>query len=346
MKIAVISTPIFVCPPLGYSGLEMIAWESAKGLAAKGHEVSLVAPDGSSCPNVNIIPIGKPGTMDERNAFKLYGNELPKYQVVIDHSWQKHSYLMKLNGMLQCPVLGVMHAPVNTMYQTLPNVPKPCFVCISQDQANHFNALHSPVSSKVCYNGIDLDLYKPIENLNRTKRFLFLARFSSIKGADIAIHTCRQTGTELDLIGDTSITNEPDYFNTCKHNCDNKQIRMIGPCKRGEAVWWYSQAYAMLHPNMRFREPLGLAPIEAMACGTPVITFNFGAMRETVIHGQTGRLARTVDEYVGYVAQLVSNGVSQSMRRDCRESMQKFSVQRMVNRYEELCVEAVDTGGW
>ena len=47
MKILVISTPIFITPVRGYAGLEVIAWEIARGLAAKGHQVSLAAPDGS-----------------------------------------------------------------------------------------------------------------------------------------------------------------------------------------------------------------------------------------------------------------------------------------------------------
>ena len=53
MRVVVISTPIFRLGPMGlqgYGGLEQIAWECAKGLAKLGHQVALIAPDGSECP--------------------------------------------------------------------------------------------------------------------------------------------------------------------------------------------------------------------------------------------------------------------------------------------------------
>ena len=180
MRICIISTCVFKIPVAGYSGLEHLAWLIAKGLAEKGHEVSVVAPEGSSCPGAKIIAAGPERTWDEKTSFGNYWKELLTQDAIIDHSWLKHSYLLKGEGTLKCPVLGVMHAPVNTMYQSLPpNVEKPCFVCISQDQANHFNALFAPAEARVAYNGIDLDFYKPL-NIPRSDRFLFLARFSSV----------------------------------------------------------------------------------------------------------------------------------------------------------------------
>src|SRR5258708_297 len=190
LKIVVVSTPIFrLCSPqgtVGYAGLEALAYHTAKGLAEKGHEVSIVAPDGSECPGVTIIPIGQEKTVDERNAYNVYWKHLLQADVVVDHSWQKWSYILKGEGVLKAPILGVMHAPCNTMYQSLPpNVDKPSFVCISQDQADHFQALHGK-EAKVAYNGIDTSFYQAT-GVPRTNRFLFLARYSSIKGPDLAI---------------------------------------------------------------------------------------------------------------------------------------------------------------
>ncbi len=108
MKIAIISTTIFPVPLQGYGGLEAVAWERAKGLAKKGHEVTLFAPDGSTCPGVNVIPFGPAGQIDERMAFagypehkegeeikrrasRGYWPELLKQDVIIDDSWCKFS---------------------------------------------------------------------------------------------------------------------------------------------------------------------------------------------------------------------------------------------------------------
>lgn len=343
MKIAVISATVFKCPPDGYSGLEMIAWLCAKGLAERGHDVTLYAPEGSTCPGAKVHSLGPARYVNEKDAYSNYWPTLFDFDVVIDHSWGKWANMLRGEGKLKAPVLNVMHAPVNTMWQTLPpNVPKPCAVCISQDQANHFEAIFNQ-PARVCYNGVDLDFYKSIEGLERNDRFLFLARFSTIKGPLLAIEACKKVGVGLDLVGDTTITHEPEYFQHCKSLCDGKQIVMHGNASRGETVWWFSRSHAMIHPNRDFREPFGLAPVEAQACGLPCISWDHGAMRETVLKHDlvksTDELAKLIEQYASY--ELVGN-----WRQAYCNNAKRFSVENMVNRYEELCNEAIETGGW
>ncbi len=360
MRVVVVSSTIFPCPPVGYAGLEMVAYQCAQGLARKGHTVLLVAPDGSSCEGVTIVPTGVPGQHDERMAFggypehkegevvkrrahQGYWQVLKDADAVIDHSWSKWAYTLKGEGNLKAPVLGVMHAPVKTMYGSLPpNVEKPCWVCISEDQARQCREIHDSVGARVCYNGIDLEFYKPL-GIPRTDRFLFLARFSSIKSPHISQEVCIRCSVGLDLVGDTSITQEPEYFQQCKVRCDGKQIRMVGPASRGETVWWYSQARALTHFTRQFREPFGLAPVEAMACGCPVLAWRYGALQETVKHGETGFLISSEKE----AEDIIRSGVLDQIDRNrCREWASQFSLQRMVDRYDELIHEAADTGGW
>jgi glycosyltransferase involved in cell wall biosynthesis len=61
-------------------------------------------------------------------------------------------------------------------------------------------------------------------------------------------------------------------------------------------------------------EPCGHAPIEAQFCGTPVITSNYGAFTETILHGITGFRAHTMDEL--YWA---GNNVDKLNPADCRD---------------------------
>lgn len=345
MKILVISTPIFRLPISGYGGLEQIAWQCAAGLAARGHSVALVAPDDSVCPGVEIVPVGPAGRVDERGAYARYSGILDQFDVIISHEWQKHAYLAKAAGRIKAPVLGVLHAPVNTMYQTLPPVEKPCFVCISEDQRSHFEALFEQ-PARVARNGIDLDFYRPL-GLERTDRFLFLARFSTIKGPHLAIAAASRVGVGLDLIGDTTITGEPDYLKECQALADGKRVVIHGGKSRGECVWWMSRAYAFCHPNKTFREPLGLAPLEAMACGLPVIAWRRGALKETVLENETGWLVSSEEELEQALRRVASEGVSPATRSRCWAWVEsQFGIAGMVNRYAELCEEAVQTGGW
>lgn len=354
MRIAVISTNVFPCPPPAYSGLENIAWLCAKGLAERGNKVALIAPYGSSCPGVEIIPCGPAGTWNEKQAFDSYWKRLFDFDVIIDHNWTKHSYLLKAEGVLKnketkkdIPILGVMHAPVNSMYGSLPPVENPCMVCISKDQARHFEAIHNR-EARVCYNAVDPEVYKPL-GIPRTDRFLFCGRFSSIKGPLTAIKACKEAGVGLDLIGDTTITNEPDYFEACCKEADGEQIKILGGQSRGACVWWMSQAHAFIHSAFPFREPFGLAPVEAMACGCPVIASDCGALRETVKQGRTGVVIRSEKELVPLIEsfKIDSEGWwrNPDMRNECREWAKQFSPQAMAKRYEELCTEAIE-GGW
>jgi glycosyltransferase involved in cell wall biosynthesis len=341
MRIVVISTTVFVLPPDGYSGLEMLAHQQAIGLAKLGHQVLLVAPIGSTVvPGVELhgTTLGE----SEGQAFTGYADRLKDWDVIIDNSWLKYAYLPKIEGKLKPPVLGVNHAPIGTMYQRTPPMPRPCMVCISQDQADECKQLFK-IDSRVAHNGVDMNFYKPMPEVKRTDRYLFLARFSKIKGAHIALSVALHTGIGLDLVGDTQITNEPDYAKECMEKSSQIEgVKFHGGCSREKCVEWFNKGKALLHMNQLFREPFGLAPVEAQACGCPVIAFDNGAMRETIKHGETGFLVKTPGE----VDELIKSDAVKKLKPErCREWASQFSIENMVKRYEELCKEAIE-GGW
>jgi glycosyltransferase involved in cell wall biosynthesis len=343
MKILTVSSSVLPCPPSGYAGLEMVAYRQATGLAARGHTVVLAAPEGSQCPGGEVIVTGKAGNWDEAAAFSTYAHYLNSFDVVIDHSWQKHTLLAKAQGRCNPPVLSVLHAPADTMFRTPPPVDKACVVCISDDQKGHFEALFSRKARRV-YNGVDGSFYRPL-NVPRSDRFLFLARFSAIKGADIAIRACLVAGVGLDLVGDTQITGEPAYLEQVKAMCDGKQIRMHGGCSRGECVYWFSQAIATLAPVQRYREPFGLSPVESQCCETVCVAWNSGASRETIFDPDRN-LVESEDQLIERIREIKTDGIGEDYRKACRGHASKFSIDSMVSGYESLCIEAVKTGGW
>jgi glycosyltransferase involved in cell wall biosynthesis len=359
MRILVVNTCIFPVPLTNYGGLEAIAWWCAKGLAERGHDVSMIAAQGSICPGVNVIEALPPGHGDERAAYggctyrnangedvqwsgywqKLIEMESAGGGVCIDHSWNKYSALLRMEGRIpRVPILAVLHAPVNTMINSVPPEGVASFICISDDQKQNFEALFSPRKARRCYNGIDLDFYKPLD-VPRSNRLLFLARFSTIKGASIALEVCREADVEIDLIGDRQITGEPAYYNYCCSLADGVKRKVIDGVGRGQTVWWYSQAKAFLHPNKYFREPLGLAPLEAQACGLPVCAWSLGAMTETINHGETGFLVNSEKEMLEVVKTDALSGLN---RNRCREWASQWSIEKMVDAYEQRCIEAMD----
>jgi len=67
----------------------------------------------------------------------------------------------------------------------------------------------------------------------------------------------------------------------------------------------YKNAAALLFP-VKWEEPFGLTMIEAMACGTPVIAFNRGSVREIVQDGRTGFMVDDMNEMVRAVKKINS----------------------------------------
>lgn len=337
MKICVISTTILPSPPSGYSGLEMVAYQQAATLARRGHDVLLIAPTGSVPPpgcELHMTTLGE----SEEQAYSGYWDRLGNYDAIIDNSWWKCAYAIKWEGKLKAPILGVCHAPAHTMYQAPPPVLHPCLVAISNDQANHISEIWG-VPARTAHNGVDLDFYKPT-GAQRTDRWLFLARLSTIKGPHIAVDLARRLRFGLDIVGDDAMTQEPHLAQRIRMQAVNN-IAYHGPCTREKAVEWFNQAHAMIHPAFPFREPFGLAPVESQACGLPVVASDNGALRETVVHGVTGFVCKTQDEMAEYIR---ADAVRSLRREDCRDNAAKFSIAAMGARYEALCQEAIEVG--
>lgn len=338
MKICVISTTVMTVPVRGYGGLEVVAYQCAEGLARRGHDVTLVAPVGS-VPPPGVELHGTTLGESEQQAYSGYWQRLPSFDVIIDHSWQKWAYILKCENRLHAPILGVCHAPIVTMYNVAPPIKQPCLVAISQDQADAITG-HLSVPARVCYNAVDTNFYKSVRG-QRSERYLFLGRISTIKGPHIAVDVARRCRVGLDIVGDDKLTGEPQLAQRVHMIAADShgQIVYHGPKQREDVPVYFSGAKALLHMNQHFREPFGLAPVEAQACGAPVIAWDNGAMRETIVHGETGFLVKSQAE----VEELVKTDAVASIKPEaCRASAERFSLKRMVDTYEKLCAEALE----
>jgi glycosyltransferase involved in cell wall biosynthesis len=157
------------------------------------------------------------------------------------------------------------------------------------------------------------------------------------KGTADAITIAREAGRRLVICG---IVQDDRYFaEQIEPQVDGDQIRYlgsIGPSQRAEVL---GSAAALLHP-IAFDEPFGLSVVEAMACGTPVIAYRRGSMREVVDEGVTGFL---VDDAAGAVA-AVEHAVQLDRRAVSARAALRFGADRMVDEYVTV-YEKILSGG-
>jgi glycosyltransferase involved in cell wall biosynthesis len=96
---------------------------------------------------------------------------------------------------------------------------------------------------------------------------------------------------------------------------------------------------ALLFP-IDWPEPFGLAVIEAMANGTPVIAFRGGSVPEIVDEGVSGFVVDSIDEAVATIP--LAKALDRSVIRRCFE--ERFSAERMARDYVTLYSELLQTG--
>jgi glycosyltransferase involved in cell wall biosynthesis len=109
----------------------------------------------------------------------------------------------------------------------------------------------------------------------------------------------------LRIIGNTEIPEERVYLERLANEFEIDLQIEVG-VSLASLVRSYNEASLVLYAPRN--EPFGLVPIEAMACGTPVIAVNEGGVRETVIHNKTGFLIeRDPYEYSDAINQLTRN---------------------------------------
>ena len=137
----------------------------------------------------------------------------------------------------------------------------------------------------VIYPPIDTDLFTPGPDPGRG--FLVVSKLIPYKRIELAVSACRRLGRSLTVIGDGSELAR-------LRKLAGPETVFAGNVDEATLARHYRQAEALLFPG---EEDFGMAPLEAMAAGRPVIALGRGGALESVIDGKTGVLfeAQTVE---------------------------------------------------
>lgn len=115
---------------------------------------------------------------------------------------------------------------------------------------------------------------------------------------------------------------------------NHPNVHFLGSVSDEELAQLYSNALFVVFTFVH--EPFGYIPIESMACGTPVLTYNMQGPGESVIDGTTGWLADSDSELVDLASQIWKNGYNQKMRKDCIQSASIFDVKKISENWLKL----------
>lgn len=341
MRIALLSTPFIPVPPPRYGGTELVVAELAEGLAEQGHQVTLYTTgDSSACV--------------ERRALYKHAQWPPQPLPDINHvSWALHEVAARefdvvhanSASALACwrttqrpPLVYTLHhvreEELSSFYRFFPEA---WYVAISHDQARREVPLPHV---EVIHHGLDPRKYEWTPTPG--EYVCFVGRFTLVKGPHIAIDVAEAAGVPIRVAGEVHPVDAEFGAREMAHRLAASHVTMLGSIGMGDKVPLLRDARALLAP-ITWDEPFGLALIEAMLSGCPVIAFPRGSVPELVEPGATGFVVHDAAE----MRDLVRRGsvLDDFDRERCRvRAIERFGRDRMVRDYERLYARAAAKG--
>jgi glycosyltransferase involved in cell wall biosynthesis len=206
----------------------------------------------------------------------------------------------------------------------------------------------------IVYPPVDTSFYHP-DTTPPGQHFLIVSALVPYKRIDVAIDACRRAGAALRIVGDgpdrarlerhangssttpgaspsTSLGTSPSTSLGTGH------VEFIGRATDDEIRDEYRRALAVLLPG---EEDFGIVPVEAQACGRPVVAFARGGALETVIPGETGILFDELSS-ASLTAALERAAATPFDVDRLRANAQRFSRERHVERMRAVVEETLD----
>jgi glycosyltransferase involved in cell wall biosynthesis len=327
MRIGMIAPAWLPVPPPAYGGTETVIDTLTRGLRDAGHSVLLVCHPDSTCDveRRSVIPAGDTvrmgrASIELEHAIGAY-ELVQDCDVVHDHTLAgpplSHRYP-------QLPVVATNHMPFTRTMTAIfgASCPPVALVAIS-----HSHAASSTVPiAGVVHHGVDLADFPMGDGSGGY--VAVLSRMAPEKGVHRAIAIAKAAGVSLRIAAKMRELREQEYFEEFVEPQLDDDIVYVGEVDAAGKRQLLAGATALLNP-IDWSEPFGMAMVEAMACGTPVVGSALGAAPEIVEHGVTGFLGDTDDDLV---AGLRAVGVID--RDACRRRVaEHFSTEGMTDGY-------------
>jgi glycosyltransferase involved in cell wall biosynthesis len=332
MKIAHVVHVDVSVPPEKYGGTERVVSYLTEELVRLGHEVTLFA-SGDSTTSAKLVPI-----CDRALSRTPTVNRHAILTWMLERVWNAshefdmiHSHMdfvgFPLARRSEVPVITTLHGYLGvpelvSVYREFWEVP---VVSISHSQRVPFPSNNWKAN---VYHGLPADLhhFHP-----RSQRYLaFLGRISPEKSPDVAIRVAQKLGIPLRMAAKVDPVDR-EYFEACiEPLLADPLIEFIGEITDKEKDEFLGNACAALCPYQP--ESFGLVVIEALACGTPVITYRHGSFPELIDHDITGFLCRDEEEMIQAVRR-----IKKIDRARCRAAFEeRFTAERMTREYLQV----------
>jgi glycosyltransferase involved in cell wall biosynthesis len=331
MRIAQIAPLTEAVPPQRYGGTERVIHWLTEELVALGHEVTLYA-SGDSQTSARLVPMWPRALRYDaaiRDPNALHMSLLERVRQEADDFDFLHFHLdyypFSLFARQPTPFVTTLHGRLDLaehqiVFSTFADAP---LVSISDAQRR-------PVPHagwvRTVHHGLPERLLAP--RPVQPEYLAFLGRISPEKGIDRAIRIARRSGLPLKIAAKIDKM-DWDYFEEeIRPLLGLPQVEYIGEIGDHEKADFLSSALGLLAP-IEWPEPFGLVQIEAMACGTPVIAFNRGAIPEVTEDGLTGFVVEDETTALGAVYRLPE--LSRTRIRERFE--ERFTARRMAEDY-------------
>jgi glycosyltransferase involved in cell wall biosynthesis len=335
VKIAQIAPLVESVPPRLYGGTERIVSYLTEELAQMGHDVTLFA-SGDSLTSANLVPCAPMALRLDKQVH----DTIPHYMLMLDRVRQlAHNFdILHFHvDFFPFPLFrSIARRTVTTLHgrQDLPDLPSFYTAFHDMPLVSISNAQRLPLPkvnfAATIYHGLPLQLHRPTFD-PRGGYVAFLGRISPEKGPERAIHIARTLGIPIKIAAKVDKVDE-GYFRECVAPLlSGPGVEFIGEINERQKSQFLGEALALLFP-IDWPEPFGLAMIEAMACGAPVLAFQRGSVPEIIDDGVTGVIVDGVEQAAAALPRVL--GLDRRAIR--RRFEERFSAALMAKNYVNL----------